>query len=226
MSDLLAPTCRDARGARRSGQWRHHLDMTEHLTAARLRGIPSLTGEPRSLALDDLPVDPAALFVGWLEDAIEAGVAEPHAATLATVDRDGMPDARTLILKGLDERGWAVAGSRSSRKGEQLAVQPAAALNFWWQPIMRAVRVRGLVEEASRADSEADLAARSATARVGIDPDEWVLWRIHPVRAEFWQGALDRSHRRVVYTRTNIGWSIDRGDGQRENADSRNGDEQ
>lgn len=203
----------------------HHVHVTKRLTAERLREVPSLTGQPRRLAMDDLPVDPASLFVEWLDDAINAGVAEPHAATLATVDRDGMPDARTLILKGLDERGWAVAGSRSSRKGEQLADQPAAALNFWWQPIMRAVRVRGPVAEASRADSDDDLAARSVSARAGVEPGEWVLWRIQPVRVEFWQGALDRRHLRVVYNRAGGGWSIDTGL-SRESTGSGSGDEQ
>lgn len=178
------------------------------LTAERLRELPSLTGTPPHPGIEDLPVEPAALFIRWFDDAIEAGVSEPHVATLATVDRDGVPDARSLILKGLDDRGWAVAGQRSSRKGEQLADQPAAALNFWWQPIMRAVRVRGRVEEASREDSEADFTARSESARAGIDPEDWVVWRIQPSRVEFWQGSIDRRHTRIVYVASSTGWAL------------------
>lgn len=90
--------------------------------------------------------------------------------TLATVDAEGIPDARTLILKEVSARGWAFAGHRSSAKGQQLAAQPAAALNFWWQPLVRAVRVRGRVEQASADESAADLAARSPAAREGIAP--------------------------------------------------------
>ncbi|MCS3844844.1 pyridoxamine 5'-phosphate oxidase family protein [Microbacterium sp. AK031] len=92
----------------------------------------------------------------------------------------------TLILKNVSGDGWAFAGHRASRKAEQLSSQPAAALNFWWQPIVRAVRVRGAVQEASRAKSDADLAARSAAAHEGIDPADWVLWRLVPSRIEFW----------------------------------------
>lgn len=166
-----------------------------------LRAQPSLTGVPPAFDLETLPADPAELFRTWIVGAAEGGVPEPHAATLSTVDAAGVPDARTLILKDVDASGWAVAGPRSSAKARQLQVHPAAALNFWWQPIMRAVRVRGAVREASREESDADLAARSATARAGIEPGEWVLWRIEPERVEFWQGAQDRRHTRLVYQR-------------------------
>ena len=193
--------------------------MVMRLTAEQLRGIPSLTGKPPRLDVESWPGEPATLFVRWLDDAIDAGIAEPHAVTLATVARDGVPDARTLILKGLDERGWAVAGQRSSRKGKQLAEQPAAALNFWWQPVMRAVRVRGRVEEASRGDSEGDLAARSESARAGIDPADWVVWRIQPSRVEFWRGSVDRRHVRIVYLAANGGWEIAEDVGERRGGD-------
>lgn len=218
--------CDAAPGNDRLGASGMMVSVTLRLPAERLREIPSLTGEPQSLAMGGLPIDPVALFVEWFDHALEAGVAEPHAATLATVDRSGIPDARTLILKSLDERGWAVAGSRFSQKAEHLAVQPAAALNFWWQPIMRAVRVRGVVEEASRAESDADLAARSASARAGIEPGEWVVWRIRPVRVEFWQASFDRRHTRIVYTRADGGWSIDNGLVARDGIEDGSGEEQ
>ena len=174
-----------------------------------LRAQPALTGTAPPLDVGALPGDPVALFVTWIREAADAGVPEPHAATLATVDAEGLPDARTLILKDVSERGWAVAGQRSSRKGAQLAAQPASALNFWWQPVVRAVRVRGAVREASRAESDADLAARSASARDGIEPGDWVLWRIVPTRVEFWQGSPDRRHTRIVYIAEAGGWSLD-----------------
>lgn len=177
-----------------------------------LRAQPAQRGAAPALDLDELPAAPEPLFEEWIRTAAEAGTAEPHGATLATVDESGVPDARTLILKAVDERGWAFASTRESRKGAQLAVSPAAALNFWWQPVIRAVRVRGRVVEATREESAADLAARSASARAVVGSDEWVLWRIVADRVEFWQGSRDRHHLRIVYSRAADGWtlSIDR----------------
>ncbi|MGN8027271.1 pyridoxamine 5'-phosphate oxidase family protein [Microbacterium sp. 22242] len=183
-------------------------------TAAWLRAQPSLTGSAPALDPGALPEDPIALFLDWVATAADAGVAEPHAATLATVDADGVPDARTLILKGVDERGWAFAGPRSSAKARQLAANPAAALNFWWQPLVRAVRVRGRVEEAQAEESAADLAARSPAARAGIAEGDWALWRIVPSRIEFWQGSPDRRHRRIVYSDAGHRWRREPGDGE------------
>ncbi|WP_341957753.1 pyridoxamine 5'-phosphate oxidase family protein [Microbacterium sp. LWH13-1.2] len=172
-----------------------------------LKGRHALTGLAPDWDLGALPDEPSALFARWLREAADAGVAEPHTVTLATVDADGVPDARTLILKRIDERGWAFASTRSSRKGAQLAAVPAAALNFWWQPQVRAVRVRGRVEEATAEESAADLAARSASARADIAAGDWTLWRLIPTRVEFWQGSRDRRHTRVVYDAADEGWS-------------------
>ena len=172
-----------------------------------LRGRNALTGSAPDWDLSALPDDPTSLFAAWLHTAHAAGVPEPHTVTLATVDAEGLPDARTLILKRIDERGWAFASTRSSRKGAQLAAAPAAALNFWWQPQVRAVRVRGRVQEATAEESAADLAARSAAARADIADGDWVLWRIVPARIEFWQGSRDRRHTRVIYDAVDTGWN-------------------
>lgn len=174
--------------------------------ASWLRAQPSLTGTPPELEIDALPDDPSALFEQWLRTAVAAGVAEPHAGTLATVDSRGMPDARTLIVKDAGARGWAFAGQRASAKGRQLAGSPAAAMNFWWQPIRRAVRVRGTVAEGSGEESAADLAERSAAARADAVPGDWVRWWLKPERIEFWQGASDRRHIRIIYARGADGW--------------------
>jgi len=181
--------------------------MTSDDLAGWLRAQPSLTGSAPALDLDALPAHPDDLFRDWITAAADAGVPEPHAATLATVDADGLPDARTLILKDVSPRGWAFASTRSSAKGAQLAAAPAAALAFWWQPIVRAVRVRGSVEEATPEESAADLAARSAAARADVNPGDWVLWRIRPVHVEFWQGSPDRRHARILFDRVGDTWT-------------------
>ncbi|NMO01866.1 pyridoxamine 5'-phosphate oxidase [Gordonia sp. TBRC 11910] len=180
-------------------------------TAARLRDIPVLTGAPPGDSISGWSTEPVEQFLRWLDVALESGVAEPHAASFATVDSDGMPDARVLILKDVDGRGWAFAGPASGRRGAQLAVNPAAALTFWWQPLVRSVRVRGRVVEASMQESEADLAARSEAARAEVTPGDWRLWRVVADRVEFWEGSTDRRHIRVVYSReTDSGWSVRR----------------
>ncbi|MFJ2541529.1 pyridoxal 5'-phosphate synthase [Microbacterium sp. NPDC087589] len=172
-----------------------------------LRGRHALTGTAPDWDLDALPDDPSELFATWLRAASDAGVAEPHTVTLATVDAGGIPDARTLILKRIDDQGWAFASTRSSRKGAQLDAVPAAALNFWWQPQVRAVRVRGRVEEASLEESAADLAARSPAAQAEVADGDWAVWRIIPTRIEFWQGSRDRRHTRVIFDAADDGWS-------------------
>ncbi|KZE91330.1 pyridoxine/pyridoxamine 5'-phosphate oxidase [Microbacterium sp. TNHR37B] len=170
-------------------------------TRALLRSLPSLAGTAPSWDADRLPDDPVSLFLDWLDGARRAGVPEPHAMTLSTVDESGVPDARVLVLKDVDDRGWAFASTRRSAKGRQLEAAPQAALTFWWQPLVRSIRVRGRVGEASGEESLADLHARSAAAQHGIDPDDWTLWRVVPTRVEFWQGSADLRHLRIVYTR-------------------------
>ncbi|NLS08832.1 pyridoxamine 5'-phosphate oxidase [Nesterenkonia sp. MY13] len=172
-----------------------------------LRSIPSLSGAAPELNPQDLPDDPAAAFLQWLQAGIGAGVPEPHVMTLSTVDSDGVPDARTLVLKDVDQRGWAFASTKSSRKGSQLAHRSAAALSCWWQPQMRAVRIRGEVIEATPEESLKDLHARSPVAQASVDPEDWTLWWVQPERVEFWQGSTDRRHQRIIYTRDQQDWT-------------------
>lgn len=182
--------------------------MTDE-TRSLLRSIPSLTGAAPVLDLDELPSDPVALFLDWLAEARRCDVAEPHAMILSTVDRQGVPDARVVVLKDVDADGWAFASTKTSAKGSQLEESSHAALTFWWQPIVRSVRVRGPVVEAPREESLADLRARSAAAQDGVDPDDWTVWRVVPIRVEFWQGSTDRQHARIVFVRDEAGWRVE-----------------
>lgn len=113
---------------------------------------------------DDTPGEPLPLFAAWLARAAAAGQTEPHTMSLATAGADGLPDVRTVILHGADERGWSFATHTTSRKGRQLADRPYAALGFYWPAQGRQVRVRGPVGKAPAEEGRADLAVRSTGA--------------------------------------------------------------
>jgi pyridoxamine 5'-phosphate oxidase len=133
--------------------------------ADTLRRIPVFATLPEPLDTDALPADPRELFTTWIHEALAAGTPEPHAMVLSTVDAQGQSDARTLILKDVDERGWWFASSADSPKGIQLAKHASAALTFYWPTMGRQVRVRGLVGVADPAVSAQDFLARAPGGR-------------------------------------------------------------
>src|SRR5262249_17658198 len=90
--------------------------------------------------------DPVALFRRWFDQAIAADVHDPSAMPLATATPDGRPSARIVLLKGHDDRGFTFFTNTASRKGDELAANPLAALVFLWHPLDRQVRVEGRVE--------------------------------------------------------------------------------
>ncbi|HEX9088315.1 MAG TPA: pyridoxamine 5'-phosphate oxidase family protein [Arthrobacter sp.] len=138
------------------------------------------------------PADPAELFRLWLAEALAAGVPQPNACSLATADGLGRPSSRMLILKDIDGDGWHFATSRASRKGRELTANPQAALNFYWQPQGRQVRVAGGVVELSAAASASDW--RSRPGADGSDNPNWQLYALRPREIEFWQARHDRRH--------------------------------
>ena len=139
--------------------------MKELIDQARLRGLSALAGPFPDFDASSAPSTPHELFQQWFADALEADICEPHAMTLSTCDGSGMPDARVLLLKDVDEEGWYFATGRESAKGRQIADFPHAALTFYWQPIGRQVRVRGRVVEADQARCEEDFRDRSFASR-------------------------------------------------------------
>lgn len=130
-----------------------------------LRGWPSFPEELPEFDTEHTPGTPGELFREWLDEAGEHVLA-PHAVTLSTVDADGMPDARVVILKAVDGDIWAVATSSESPKGVQLAKNPYAALTFFWPGRGRQVRLRGPVAPADTEVSAADFTARPPSSRV------------------------------------------------------------
>ena len=131
-----------------------------------LRGLPVFDRPLPAFDTESAPEEPSALFLSWLDEAIEAGVSEPHAMTLATVDAEGRPDARVLILKDVDADGWQFATATTSAKGSQLAARPHAALSFLWREQGRQVRVRGAVATADPSVSAADFLAKPDGSRI------------------------------------------------------------
>ncbi|MEV6577418.1 pyridoxal 5'-phosphate synthase [Streptomyces sp. NPDC051582] len=110
------------------------------------------------------PAEPLPLFHEWFVRAAAAGQPEPHTMSLATVDAEGRPDVRTLMLHDADGRGWHFASHATSAKGRQLAGHPDAALGFYWPAVARQIRIRGRVAACGPEESRADLAVRSRGA--------------------------------------------------------------
>lgn len=130
-----------------------------------LRALKSLAGPFPPFEVDLTPDEPRELFSAWLRDAIEAGVKEPHSMVLSTIDENGAPNARVLILKNLDHRGWHFATTGSGPKGRQIARNPSVALTFYWPQLGRQVRLRGMALQAEAHERDADFRARTSGAK-------------------------------------------------------------
>jgi pyridoxamine 5'-phosphate oxidase len=111
--------------------------------------------------------EPFRLFAAWLDEATRSEPRDPTAMTLATVDADGLPNARMVLLKGVDERGFVFYTNRTSQKGRELDAHPLAALVFHWKSLNKQVRVRGAVERVTDAEADAYFATRAKQAQIG-----------------------------------------------------------
>jgi len=111
--------------------------------------------------------DPLRLFTAWLQEASGAEPRDPTAMTLATVDADGAPNARMVLLKGLDERGFVFYTNKNSQKGRELDARPQAALVFHWKSLNRQIRIRGPVEPVTEAEADTYFASRPKQAQIG-----------------------------------------------------------
>jgi pyridoxamine 5'-phosphate oxidase len=111
--------------------------------------------------------DPFALFAEWLKEAEAGELNDPTAMSVASVDGTGMPDVRTILLKGHDAKGFVFYTNFESAKGRQLLAQPKAALLFHWKSLRRQVRVRGPVSRVSDAEADAYFNSRPLQSRLG-----------------------------------------------------------
>jgi len=111
--------------------------------------------------------EPLQLFAAWLKDASASEPRDPTAMTLATVDADGSPNARMVLLKGADERGFVFYTNVNSQKGRELDAHPRAALVFHWKSLNRQIRIRGPVETVTDTEADAYFASRPKQAQIG-----------------------------------------------------------
>jgi pyridoxamine 5'-phosphate oxidase len=204
----------------------------------RLRHLPRVEAEFPYFDTDATPEEPIALLVEWLEAAIDGGVVQPHAMSIATATVDGHPSNRTLLLKDVDDTSVWFATLSSGPKGLELAENPEAALVLYWREQGRQIRLVGTVEEGPRSVSEDDFLQRQPGARaraiagrqsepvhdfdahlrlgqrkLAANPDfvpvDWVAYRLTPWSVEFWQAERAREQVRLRYLREHAGWHKD-----------------
>jgi pyridoxamine 5'-phosphate oxidase len=121
---------------------------------------------PAGLSEADVDPDPVVQFGRWFDDARAADLVEPSAMTLATASADGVPSARMVLLRGVDQRGFVFYTNYESRKAAELAANPRAALVFWWGALQRQVRVEGPVQPTSQEESAAYFRTRPPASRL------------------------------------------------------------
>ncbi len=185
-----------------------------------------------------VPADPLTLFSLWLDEAIAQQQPEPNAMTLATVNSDGRPAARVVLLKEVSDGGFVFYTNYESAKGRELEVNPYASLVFLWLGLQRQVRVSGRVKKVSPETSDAYFAVRPRSSQIGAlvspqsriiegrvelekqfekisrqqseirRPKNWGGYRLIPESIEFWQGRESRLHDRLMYAKQDDRWQL------------------
>ena len=130
---------------------------------------------------DQTPDDPFSVFAAWLEEAEAKEINDPNGVALATVDEDGMPSCRMVLLKGYDERGFVFYTNYESRKGRQLLANPKAALLFHWKSLRRQVRIEGPVAQVSDEEADEYFASRARQSQIGA----WASDQSRPLKGRF-----------------------------------------
>lgn len=196
--------------------------------------------EGAPLVAADIGPDPLAAIGRWVQEAWDDGEPQANAMCLATVGANGLPTARTVLLKGVDD-GLLFFTNYESAKGAHLGATNYAAVNFTWLLMHRQIRASGPVSKVSRAESDAYFASRPRGAQIAASasrqstplpnrevledsfaaiaelhpgpvprPEHWGGYRLVPDRIEFWAGRRSRMHDRIEYSRSAVGWSVQR----------------
>ena len=125
--------------------------------------------------------EPFALFAEWFAEACKGEPSDPNAMALSTVDADGLPDVRMVLMKGYDSDGFVFYSHIASQKGRELAANPKAGLLFHWKSLKRQVRIRGTVSQVSAAEADAYFATRPKQAQLGA----WASKQSEPLESRF-----------------------------------------
>lgn len=195
-----------------------------------------------SLSEHDVYADPILQFTRWWKEAEEAEIDEINAMTLATAGKDGIPQARIVLLKDYTNSGFVFYTNYMSRKGQEMHENAYATLLFFWKELERQVRITGSVEKVDPAESDEYFHSRPEGSRIGAwcspqsevipgrhiieqnverytrefangqipRPAHWGGYRVVPAAMEFWQGRPSRLHDRILYTRQDGEWLIQR----------------
>jgi pyridoxamine 5'-phosphate oxidase len=125
--------------------------------------------------------EPFALFEQWFAEAGKSEPNDPNAMSLATVDADGLPDVRMVLLKGADERGFVFYSNEESAKGLEIAASPKAAVLFHWKSLRRQIRLRGSVAYVSDEEADSYFRSRPRDSRIGA----WASQQSRPLESRF-----------------------------------------
>jgi pyridoxamine 5'-phosphate oxidase len=140
--------------------------------------VVETVGEADSFPYRD---DPIVLFQTWFDEATRSGIKEPSAMTVATVDADGYPDARMMLLKGADERGFVLYTNLGSAKAQALRHDPRVALCFYWAEIGKQVRIRGSANVVADEEADGYFATRPRLSQISA----WASRQSQPMRGYF-----------------------------------------
>lgn len=148
----------------------------------------------QTLSEKDVYSNPFNQFTQWWKEAVASDIEEVNAMTLATASADGIPSARIVLLKGYDENGFVFYTNYDSYKAQQLAENPRAALLFFWKELERQVRITGIIEKVSAAESDEYFASRPQGSQIGawcspqshvIENREWLEKKVEAMTAKF-----------------------------------------
>jgi pyridoxamine 5'-phosphate oxidase len=196
-----------------------------------------------SLDVKSVSKDPIQQFDHWFREAVTAEVPEPNAMTLATVNAEGRPSTRVVLLKGVENGKFVFFTNYQSNKGQELDQNPACSLTFWWPELERQICLEGVASRIDAKRSEEYFQSRPRGSQVGAwaspqssmindrsileervkqmeekfkgleklpKPHQWGGFEIDPLMIEFWQGRPSRLHDRILFTKVDGVWRIDR----------------